>query len=350
MKNQFRIGNKTISDNDPCFIIAEAGVNHNGEIEKGLELVKIAKDCGANAVKFQLFNAHEQISKHALNAPYQRKGSGKKTMLEMADSYDFAWENHKALADYANELGIIYMSSCFDTKAVDFFINQLGGDCIKTGSGEITNYPLLKHISSTGLPIILSTGMCDLDDVEAAVNYIKSNGKSTICLLHCVSSYPAAADEINIRSISTLKEKFELIVGYSDHTLDNTAAIAAIALGAKVIEKHFTIDNELSGPDHAMSLNPSGLANYISQIRTSESLMGDGIKRPSLKEIEMQKYSRRGIVSAERIEKGTVLTIKNTSLKRPAIGIDARDLDKIVGKKINRSLEVDEIITKEMIE
>jgi len=350
MKNQFTIGNKTISENHPCFIIAEAGVNHNGEIEKGLELVKVARDAGADAVKFQLFNAQEQISKHAFNAPYQRKGSGKKTMLEMADSYDFAWENHKALADYANELGIIYMSSCFDCKAVDFFINQLGGNCIKIGSGEITNYPLLKYISKTGFPIILSTGMCDLSDVDGAINHIKLNGNSTICLLHCVSSYPAPVDEINIRSMLTLKEKFNLIVGYSDHTTNNTAAISAVALGAKIIEKHFTLDNSLFGPDHAMSLNPIDLKNYVSQIRETESIMGDGLKKPTSKEIEMQKFSRRGIVSTIDMEKGTILSKDNITLKRPATGIDARDIDKVLGKKINKSIEIDDIITNEMIE
>jgi len=345
-----KIKHKSVGQEFPCFIIAEAGVNHDGEIEKALELVSIANQAGADAVKFQLFDVKEQISMHACNAPYQRKGSGKKTMFEMAKSYDLPWEKHKIIAEYAEKLGIIYMSSCFDKKAVDFFIHELNGDCIKVGSGEITNYPLLSYISKTGLPILLSTGMCDITDVRGAVDHIHFNGSSPIILLHCVSNYPAKIEDLNIRSMVTLQEEFDVLVGYSDHSNGNTAAIAAIVLGATVIEKHFTIDNKLSGPDHAMSLDPDQLKNYVKKIRETEALLGDGIKKPTKNELEMLEFSRRSIVASSDIDKDELLTTENLTLKRPATGIDAREFDKIIGKKTNQSIPFDSIVKKEMIE
>ena len=345
-----KIKHKLLGKESPCFIIAEAGVNHNGEIDKALELVNVANEAGADAVKFQLFDVKEQISRHAYNAPYQREGSGKKTMLEMAKSYDLPWEKHKIIADYAEKLGIIYMSSCFDKKAVDFFINKLDGDCIKVGSGEITNYPLLKYISNTGLPILLSTGMCDIDDVRGAVSHIQKNGSSPIILLHCVSNYPAQTDDLNIRSMAFLQKEFDLLVGYSDHSNGSTAAISAITLGAVVIEKHFTIDKTLSGPDHAMSLDPDELKRFVNKIRETEVLLGDGIKKPTKKEMEMRQFSRRSIVSKSDIYKGEILTNENLTLKRPATGIDGRDLEKVIGKKVNQDIPFDSIIKQEMIE
>ena len=198
MIEKIKIGKNYIGENFPCFIIAEAGVNHNGSLSKAKELIEIAKNSGADAVKFQLFNATEQISKFTYNAPYQRKGSGKKTMLDMAKGYDFCWTKHKDLVDHCRKVEITYMSSCFDIKAVDFFIDELSGNCIKIGSGEITNYPLLRYIAEKGLPIILSTGMCTLQDIKEALREIKGN--SSIALLHCISSYPTKSNEVNIYS------------------------------------------------------------------------------------------------------------------------------------------------------
>ena len=347
MVNKFKIKDRVLDQKSKCFIIAEAGVNHNGNIDKAKELIEIAKSSGADAVKFQLFNAKEQISKFAYNAPYQRIGSGKKTMLEMAKGYDFPWEKHKDLADYSKKVGIIYMSSCFDVKAVDFFIDELGGDCIKVGSGEITNYPLLRYIENRGLPIILSTGMCTLKDIKGALEQLKRN--HSIALLHCISSYPTKSNEVNIKAIQTLKAEFNLLTGFSDHTLTDIASIAAIAVGAKIIEKHFTIDKKLPGPDHSLSLDPEELKEFVGKIRKAEIILGDGVKNPTENEIEMRKYSRRGLVAATHINQGEILSYNNITLKRPSTGIDARELDDVVGKRIKLSVKPDEIITHEML-
>jgi len=350
MDKEIKIGEKRIGVDNPCFVIAEAGVNHNGDLKKALELVSIANKAGADAVKFQLFNVDEQVSKYAENAPYQRKGSGKKAMAKMAMSYDFPWEKHKHITEHCNKIGIMYMSSCFDPLAVDFLISKLGGSCIKVGSGELTNYPLLRCMSRTGKPILLSTGMSTLDDVRGAVAQIQSNGTSPLVLMHCVSNYPAPKEEINLRAMKTLETEFNLPVGYSDHTEGNYAAIIAVALGAKVIEKHFTIDKSLPGPDHAMSLDPKELEDFVKAIRETEKILGDGIKRPTEAEKEMQIYARRSVVSSKPIQTGEKLDDNNITLKRPATGIDPRSMDKIIGKTAIVDIPADKPITFDMLQ
>jgi N,N'-diacetyllegionaminate synthase len=350
MRSEILIGNRRIGKNNPCFIIAEAGVNHNGELEKALELVSIAKKSGADAVKFQLFNAAEQVSKHTVNAPYQRKGSGKQTMVEMAKSYDLPWNKHKEIADYCKNIGIMYMCSAFDPRAVDYLLTDLKGSCIKVGSGELTNYPLLQYMSETGKPIILSTGMCTLDDVTGAVDCIQSNGSSPLILLHCVSNYPAEEKDINIKAMNTLEKEFQIPVGYSDHTEGDSASIAAIAMGACVIEKHFTIDKSLPGPDHAMSLEPIELEAFVNVIRKTETILGDGIKKPTLEEEDMKIYARRSVVSSKPIQKADKIDSSNITLKRPATGIDPRSIDKIIGKRVIVDIPADQPITWDMIQ
>ena len=350
MVKEIKIGEIKIGEGNPCFIIAEAGVNHNGDLKKALELVSIAHKAGADAVKFQLFDVDEQISKYAENAPYQRKGLGKKTMAEMALSYDLPWEKHKEISEYCNKIGIMYMSSCFDPLAVDFLISKLGGSCIKVGSGELTNYPLLRYMSRTGKPILLSTGMSTLEDVRGAVAQIQSNGTSPLVLFHCVSNYPAPKEKINLRVMKTLESEFNLPVGYSDHTEGNYAAIVAVALGAKVIEKHFTIDKTLPGPDHAMSLDSRELENFVKAVRTTEALLGDGIKKPTKAEKEMQIYARRSVVAACDIKAGEKLYKFNITLKRPATGIDPRSMAKITGKRAIVDIPADQPITWDMLQ
>ena len=350
MHKEIKIGEKRIGNDNPCFVIAEAGVNHNGEPEKAIELVSVAHQAGADAVKFQLYDVEEQVSQYAENAPYQRKGSGKQTMAQMAKSYDLPWEKHKDIVEHCKKIGIMYMSSCFDPLAVNFLINELDGDCIKVGSGELTNYPLLKHMAQTGKPILLSTGMTTLADVEGAVDQIQSNGSSPIVLLHCVSNYPAPDSDINLKAIKTMEEEFNLPVGYSDHTQGNIAAIAAVALGAKVVEKHFTIDKSLPGPDHAMSLDPQELEDFVKSIRTTESMLGDGIKKPTEAEKEMQIYARRSVVAASNIKAGVQLGSTNITLKRPATGIDPRSMAQIIGKTATVDIPKDRPITWDMLQ
>ena len=350
MNKEIKIGKKRIGADNPCFVIAEAGVNHDGDLDQAIQLVSIAQKAGSDAVKFQLFDVEEQVSQHAENAPYQRIGSGKQSMAEMAKSYDLPWEKHKDIAKHCKKLGIMYMSSCFDPRAVDFLVSDLKGSCIKVGSGELTNYPLLQHISQTGIPILLSTGMSTLKDVRDAVNQIQSNGTSPLFLLHCVSNYPAPEKDINLMAMKTLKEEFNVPVGYSDHTEGNTAAIAAVTLGANVIEKHFTIDRTLPGPDHAMSLNPEELKDFVKTIRTTEEMLGDGIKKPTEAEKEMRIYTRRSVVSSKPIQTGEKLDDNNITLKRPATGIDPRSMDKIIGKTAIVDIPADKPITFDMLQ
>jgi N,N'-diacetyllegionaminate synthase len=326
------LGEKLIGKTHPCFVIAEAGINHNGQLKLAFQLIEIAKKAGADAIKFQLFSVEEMVSSNSENAPYQKKGSGENTMDEMAKHYDLSWKKHIDLAGYCEKVGILYMSSCFDPNAVDYYVNNLGGICHKIASGELTNYPLLTYMAKSKIPIILSTGMADLSDVDGAINQIQNAGNNSIILLHCVSSYPAYPSEINLKAMNTLAKKFNLLVGYSDHTIGNDAAIAAVALGAVIIEKHFTIDKSLHGPDHSMSLSPKELKGFIMAIHKTKKLMGDGVKRATPAEIEMQKYARRGVVAKTDIKTGEVINESMLTLKRPAIGIDPRSMGEIVGK------------------
>jgi sialic acid synthase SpsE len=348
MTNRIKIGERMIGDGEPVIIIAEAGVNHNGQLEKALELVSVAREAGADAVKFQLYRPEEQVSKGAPTAGYQREQTGAGNMLEMARSYELAWEAHAAIAARCREVGIAYMSSCFDREAVDFLV-QLGGECIKVGSGEITNYPLLAHMSRTGLPILLSTGMSTLSDVCGAVEHIRASGRSTLALFQCVSNYPADPATINLRAMLTMQRAFNLPVGFSDHTQGEACAVAAVALGACMVEKHFTLDKNLPGPDHAMSLNPSELRDYVKAIRTAESALGDGIKRPAEPELETLVAARRSLVSARVINTGESLDENNVTLKRPATGIDPRLWQTVRGRKACMDIPADVPITWDML-
>ncbi len=332
------------------YIIAEAGVNHNADINLAFKLVKAAKNSGADAVKFQLFKIKEQVSDIAINAPYQRKGSGKQKMTEMAKHYDLDWEQHVKIKAYCDELDIDYLSSCCDTNAVDFLIENLEANLIKISSGEITNLRLLEYASKKNVPIILSTGMATIEEIDIAVKRISKNLKSPLILLHCISNYPADEEDLNLNAIVTLRNKFRSIVGYSDHSLGYNAAIAAIAVGSKVIEKHFTLDKTLPGPDHSMALEPNELKEFVEIIRNTEKMMGNGEKVPSIKEEEMKKIFRRGVISNSKINAGEVINLENIAIKRPALGIDAIDFEKIIGKRLIVNIDANTPIYWNMIE
>jgi N-acetylneuraminate synthase len=346
--SKIKIGERLVGDGKPVFVIAEAGVNHNGQLQTALELVAVAHEAGADAVKFQLYRAEEQISRAAPTADYQRARTGSPTMLEMARGYELSWEHHRAIVARCREVGIAYMSSCFSPDAVDFLL-ELGGECVKVGSGEITNYPLLAHIAATGKPILLSTGMCTLQDVEGAVELIRASGKSTLALFHCVSSYPADAATVNLRALQTLAREFDVPVGFSDHTRGSVAAVASVALGACMLEKHFTLDKRLPGPDHAMSLEPDELRDYVSTIRTAEAALGDGVKRPTEAELKMLAVARRSLVAARAIHAGEELDQTNVTFKRPASGIDPRLWHSVRGRKAAADIPSDAVITWEML-
>ena len=336
-----------ISENR-TFIIAEAGVNHNGDIKLAKKLIAAAKDAGADAVKFQTFKAENVVIKNAEKAEYQ-KTVKEESQYEMLKKLELTEEDFEELADYAKKRGILFLSSPFDKESVDL-LYELDIPAFKVGSGEITNFPLLRYIAKKRKPIILSTGMAILGEVEEALNVIRSEGVEDIILLHCVSNYPARIEDVNLRAIETLKQAFKLPVGFSDHTLGITALIAAVALGACVIEKHFTLDRNLPGPDHKASLEPNELKEMVQAIRDVEKALGDGVKRPTKDEEEIKRAARRSIVAKVDIPKGTIIAEDMLDVKRPGTGIEPKYIDMIVGKKAKENIRKDELVTREIIE
>ncbi len=342
------INDRKVGNNHPCFIIAEAGVNHNGSLELALRLVDTAVSAGADGVKFQLYRSEEQVSHVAHTAVYQNKQTPSSSMLEMSKDYDLPWEKHRIIAEYCSSSGIAYIASCFDPLAVKLLV-ELKGSCIKVGSGEITNYPLLKCIASSGLPVLLSTGMSTLQDVAGAVEHIRKHGDNKIVLFQCVSNYPAEPSSINLRAMSAMASALGTLAAFSDHTEGSTVAVAAVALGACMIEKHFTLDKQLPGPDHAMSLSPLELKQFAENIRVAESALGDGIKHPHPSEIPIRTAARRSLVSARAIYAGETLDRTNVTLKRPATGIDPRLWDAVKGRTVKQDIAHDIPITWEML-
>jgi N,N'-diacetyllegionaminate synthase len=330
----------------PAFVIAEAGVNHNGSLKMALELVDAAAEARADAVKFQLFNASEQISRYSPTAAYQQSATGEKSMLEMAKTYDLPWEAHEQISQHCKSVGIMYMSSCFDAKSVHFY-HQIGGEILKIASGEITNTELLKVAAESGLPIILSTGMSSIGEISDAVNHIRKSANPPLALLHCVSRYPTPLDALNLNFIKTLSAVFNLPVGLSDHTNHLGVGGWAVVCGASIIEKHMTLDQNLSGPDHAMSSTPEDMKRYIQQIREVESALGNSEKLISQEEIEVRDVARRSIVAARDLPKGTKLTPDDLALKRPGNGISPLFKHLLLGRELNKMLSADQQIAWE---
>ncbi len=328
------------------FIIAEAGVNHNGSMELAKKLIDVAVEAGADAVKFQTFKAEKVISKFAQKAEYQRKTTdSQESQLEMVKKLELSFENFVELKKYCDERNIIFLSTPFDIESARFLHKQ-GLEIFKIPSGEITNYLLLREISSYNKKIILSTGMADLGEIEDAIDLLVESGtiRENITLLHCTTEYPAPIEETNLKAILTLKEAFKLPVGYSDHTQGIEIPIAAVAMGATVIEKHFTLDKNLPGPDHKASLELDELKSMIKAIRNIEKAMGNGIKKPSPSELKNRDIARKSIVSARKIKKGEILTEENLTVKRPGTGISPMRWKEVIGKMANRDYEEDEVI------
>ena len=330
------------------FIIAEAGVNHNGYVELAMKLIDTAKDAGADAVKFQTFKAENVVVKDAQKAEYQKETTGKGSQYEMIKKLELTEYDFKELADYAKKRDILFLSSPFDKVSVDL-LDDIDVPVFKIASGEITNFPLLKHIAGKGKPIILSTGMATLGEIEDALRVIRDVGADYVVLLHCVTSYPAKMEDVNLRVIETLERAFKLPVGFSDHTLGITVPIAAVSLGAVVIEKHFTLDKNLPGPDHKASLEPDELKEMVVAIRDVEKALGDGIKLPTKEEEKIKKVARRSVVAKVDIPKGTTITEDMLDVKRPGTGIAPKYWHSIVGRKAKENIKTDEIIAMRMI-
>ncbi|MDD3323412.1 MAG: N-acetylneuraminate synthase [Paludibacter sp.] len=325
-------------------VIAEAGVNHNGNIKLAYKLVEAAKNAGADIVKFQTFVPEYVVSKFAQKAEYQKINTGtNETQLDMVKKLALSFNDFVKLKKYSDNLGIEFLSTPFDTESIDF-LSGLGLKLWKIPSGEITNYPYLAKIAKTRCPIIMSTGMCTMKDIEDALFLLRKNGAENITLLHCTTEYPAPYDEVNLRAMQTLKNHFDLNTGYSDHTKGIEIAVAAVAMGASVIEKHFTLDRNLPGPDHKASLIPSELETMVKAIRNVEAAMGSDIKEPSVSEIKNLAVARKSIVAKRSIKSGELFTEENITVKRPGNGISPMKWNDVISMCAKRDFSEDEPI------
>ncbi|MBQ1899558.1 MAG: N-acetylneuraminate synthase [Erysipelotrichaceae bacterium] len=331
-------------------IIAEAGVNHNGNFELAKQLVDKAVEAGADIVKFQTCKAENVISRYADKAEYQKVTTGEAdSQLEMVRKLMLTYEEYGKLKDYCDEKGIGFLSTAFDLPSVDY-LHSIGMHMWKIPSGEITNLPLLIKIAELHEPIIMSTGMSELKEVEAAVNVLKQHGAGQITLLHCTTEYPAPYADVNLKAMETMREAFDLPVGYSDHTRGIEIPTAAVALGACVIEKHFTLDRNMEGPDHKASLEPQELKAMVDAIRHVEVSIGDGVKKVSPSELKNQDIARKSIIAAKAIRKGDVFTIDNVTTKRPGSGINPMRWFELLGKTAKHDYEEDYLIEKDELD
>jgi N,N'-diacetyllegionaminate synthase len=344
------IAGRRIGPGHPCFIIAEAGVNHNGDLDLARRLIDAAVAAQADAVKFQTFITEESISRVAPQAAYQRENTGhSESQFDMVKRFELPLEAFGELKQYCERRGILFLSSPFDVQSVDF-LDRLNVVAFKIASGEITNLPFLSYVAAKKRPIILSTGMSYLVEVETALRTIRNAGPAPVVLLHCVSNYPAAASDINLRAMATMATAFELPVGYSDHSNGIEVALAAVALGACVIEKHFTLDRDLPGPDHKASLEPDELANLVKGARTVEAALGDGRKQPAASEANTAAVARKSLVAARDIEKGATLTLESIAIKRPGTGLPPVMRDQVLGRIARVNISEGTLITFEVLE
>ncbi len=331
----------------PIFIIAEAGVNHNGSLETAKKLVDRAKEAGADAVKFQSFRASSMVSQRAAKARYQKKSTSKKeSQYGMIKRLELGEEAHRALIRHCRKRKIRFLSSAFDLESMDL-LARLGLKTFKVPSGEITNLPYLRKLGKLKKEIILSTGMATLDEIREALNILTQGGtkKEKITVLHCNTEYPTPYGDVNLRAMLSIKNTFHVRVGYSDHTPGIEVPIAAAALGAEAIEKHFTLDRKMEGPDHASSLEPDELKKMVGSIRNIEKSLGDGIKRPSKSERKNIRIVRKSLVARRKIEKGETFSEENVAAKRPGTGLSPMRWDEVMGRKARRTFDPDEAIT-----
>lgn len=330
-------------------IIAEAGVNHNGSLEIAKKLVDKAVESGVDIIKFQTFKAEKLVSKSAKQAEYQKKNIGSVTddsQYNMLKKLELSEHDHQELMDYCKEKGICFWSTAFDFDSIDY-LHSLNLGLWKIPSGEITNYPYIKKIAQYHEPVILSTGMCEMSDISAAMNVLMKNGiqKNQITILHCNTEYPTPYEDVNLLAMQQIKKEFDVAVGYSDHTKGIEVPIAAVALGASVIEKHFTLDRNMEGPDHKASLEPDELKDMVSAIRNIEKALGNGKKAVSESERKNIAIARKSIVAACPIKKGDVLTEDNLTVKRPGTGISPMQWENVIGSKAIKDFAEEEMIS-----
>ena len=325
------------------FIIAEAGVNHNGSFELACKLVDAAKTAGVDCIKFQTFKSNKLVSHTAQKAEYQKETTGDGSQVDMLKKLELSYNDFLKLKDYCDQVGICFLSTPFDFDSIDF-LNSIEMPFWKIPSGEITNYPYLVALAKTGRPVVMSTGMCNVTEIEEAISVLRRNGTKEIILLHCNTEYPTPFEDVNLRAMQTMHDTFGLDVGYSDHTRGIEIPVAAVALGATVIEKHFTLDRNMEGPDHKASLEPDELAAMVHAIRNVEQAMGSGIKEPSKSERKNIAIARKSIVAAKSIKEGEILTEENLTTKRPGSGVSPMRWPEVIGTKAIRDFDEDEQI------
>jgi N,N'-diacetyllegionaminate synthase len=327
------------------FIIAEAGVNHNGNLQKALQMCSVAQAAGCDAIKFQTFRSEAVVTASAGKADYQQSATGAGSQLEMIRALELPWSGFVALEAECRRLGITFLSTAFDRDSLSS-LDALGVPMHKIPSGEITNLPFLRQIGAYAKPILLSTGMSTLGEIESALAVLEIAGtqRERVTVLHCNTEYPTPIDDVNLRAMLTVRDAFSVAVGYSDHTAGIDVAVAAVGLGATVIEKHFTLDRSLPGPDHHASLEPNELVTMVRAIRNIEQALGDGIKRPSRSETKNIAVARRSLVSARAIAAGEVFSADNVAVKRPGTGISPMRWDEVMGRKAPRDFASDELL------
>ncbi len=333
--------------NSKIFIIAEAGVNHNGSLDLARKLIDAAKRIGADAIKFQTFKASQLVSLNAEKADYQKvTTSVDESQYAMIRKLELSREDHLNLIEHCREKDIAFLSSPFSEESADL-LEALGVDRFKIPSGEITNHPFLKHIAAKGKPIMLSTGMSTLGEVEDALHVIFSAGNRQVSLLHCVTEYPAPFEETNLMAMVTMKNSFQLPIGFSDHSPGIEIAVAAVALGAQIIEKHFTLDRNMQGPDHKASLEPQDFGRMVAGIRNVEVALGTGIKKPAPCEVKNMHVARKSVVAVRDIKRGERIDETKVTIKRPGSGIQPKDLEKVLGLCVAVDVPADGVLTWE---
>lgn len=327
---------------DKCLIIAEAGVNHNGRLDLAMQLCDAAKAAGADVVKFQTWKTEKIITNNVGQAEYQVANTGRKeSQFDMLKRLELSYEDFRKIKQYCDRIGITFASTADEAESLDFLLDA-GIPFIKLGSGDIGNIPFLRYIGTKRMPIILSTGMSTLADVDISVHALREGGAEDITLLHCTTNYPCPFEEVNLRAMITLRDAFHLPVGYSDHTVGPEVAIAAAAVGARVIEKHFTLDRCMDGPDHAASMEPYEFQKMVEKIRNVERALGDGIKKLTGQEEKIKKVVKKRIVALTNIEEGEVLSTENICVKRNDTGMEAGMWEWVIGKRADRGYGRDE--------
>ena len=339
------IGERRVGAGEPVFIIAEAGVNHNGDTALARRLIDAAADAGADAVKFQTFKAERLVSPSAPKAEYQLQTTDPaESQFEMIRRLELSAEAHRELQDYCRRRGILFMSTPFDEESAGL-LNELGVPAFKVGSGEVTNWPFLAHLARFGKPVILSTGMSYLGEVEEALGVIRREGPAGVVLLHCVSNYPAAPADANLKAIGTMAAAFRVPVGYSDHTPGSEVSVAAVALGACVIEKHLTLDRQMPGPDHLASIEPHELGALVAAVRNVEAALGDGVKAPKASESGVKAVARRSLAAAADLREGDRLERSSLRPLRPGTGLSPSLLEVVCGRRLRRDVKAGELIS-----